>query len=127
MAACQCARSVSRSVRLLRTTLVDHGAAAPLVALLREREKNLLVLALITLCNIILEFSPMKRAIMDTEGLERIVQLSRDADIDIRYNAVFALGNLTAQASSDIKEKILGSMGYPGLRALLDDSDLRVQ
>jgi hypothetical protein len=79
-AACQVARVLSRSIAILRTTLVDSGVAKNVVGLLRTEEQlyaanggyekdvkrrlpttsTVLSAATATICNLICEFSPMQ-------------------------------------------------------------------
>jgi len=61
IAACHAARALSRSVNLLRTSLIDAGIAKPIFALLKHPNTNVLVAATDVICNLIIEFSPMRK------------------------------------------------------------------
>ena len=60
LAACGTARGLSRSVSTLRTDLMDAGLAAPLFVLLRHADIEIQVSATAVICNLVLEFSPMR-------------------------------------------------------------------
>lgn len=60
LAACGAARGLSRSVSTLRTSLMDAGLAAPLFVLLRNLDTQIQVAATAVICNLVLEFSPMR-------------------------------------------------------------------
>ena len=60
LAACGAARALSRSVSTLRTSLIDAGIAAPLFLLLEHESMEVQVAATAVVCNLILEFSPMR-------------------------------------------------------------------
>lgn len=60
LAACGAARALSRSVSTLRTSLMDAGLAAPLFVLLRNHDAEIQVGATAVICNLVLEFSPMR-------------------------------------------------------------------
>ena len=60
MAACALARGLSRSVSTLRTSLMDAGLAAPLFLLLKHQDIEIQVAATAVVCNLVLDFSPMR-------------------------------------------------------------------
>ena len=60
LAACGAARALSRSVSILRTSLMDAGLAAPLFVLLRHQDMDLQIAATAVVCNLVLQFSPMQ-------------------------------------------------------------------
>lgn len=60
LAACDAALALSRSVGLLRTSLIDAGLSKPIYALLKHPSVSVVRAATDVICNIILEFSPMR-------------------------------------------------------------------
>jgi len=60
LAACGAARALSRSVSTLRTSLMDAGLATPLFSLLKCQDTEIQVAATAVICNLVLEFSPMR-------------------------------------------------------------------
>ena len=61
ISACQCARNLSRSVKNLRTNLFDAGIAKPLIKLLNDTSLNVQITACATICNMVLDFTPIKK------------------------------------------------------------------
>lgn len=60
LAACGAARALSRSVNTLRTSLIDAGLATPLFVLLKHSDVEVQVASTAVVCNLLLEFSPMR-------------------------------------------------------------------
>ncbi|KAG5459895.1 MAG: armadillo-type protein, partial [Olpidium bornovanus] len=116
-----------RSVKSLRTSLVDAGIAIPLFNLLGDESIAVQTTASATLCNIVLDFSPMKKTVLENGGVERLVGLVSSMDANLRLNSVWALKNLLFQADSEIKQTVMRQLKYSQLISLIDDSDMGIQ
>ncbi|KAF9980317.1 Armadillo repeat-containing protein 8 [Modicella reniformis] len=126
-AACQCTRSLSRSVKNLRTDLVDAGIETPLFELLSDSDPGVLSSATATLCNIVLDVCPMKKSFMERGIVAKFVHMIAFGDSIVRLNAVWAIKNLVFEAESDIKETVMRQFGYDNLALLLNDNELSIQ
>lgn len=60
IAACKMTRSLSRSVSVLRTSLIDHGVAHPVFELLRHPSVKVQIAATEVITNLVLDVSPMR-------------------------------------------------------------------
>lgn len=60
IAACHVIRLLGRSISILRTSLEDHGTAMPLFRLLKHPDTEVQVAACGAVCNLVLEYSPLR-------------------------------------------------------------------
>lgn len=132
-AACQCARALSRSVNLLRTYLVDAGAARPLFDLLEDSQEDVQITAVATCANLLIEFSPMKevskaaigfrhfisnftlQVLIERNVIAKLVELTRSHNSQLRLNSLSALKNVTYWSDSSLKSLIMTQLGWPYL------------
>uniref|UniRef100_V5EY93 Uncharacterized protein n=1 Tax=Kalmanozyma brasiliensis (strain GHG001) TaxID=1365824 RepID=V5EY93_KALBG len=133
VAACRLARALSRSLSILRTSIVDAGVAPKLVSLLQdpEEEEVVKIEATAAICNLVLDFSPMKKLILELGGVDSLVSLAhtggsapstRDAE---RYFTLSASASMPPPSSSS---HLSGSQQLRlhalwGLKNLLSHSD----
>lgn len=99
----------------LRTTLVDAGVAIPLFKLLSDDSIHVKITASATLCNIVLDFSPMKTIVLENGGVEVLVSLIHSTDENLKLNIVWALKNLLYQADTLIKDRVMTHLRWDGL------------
>lgn len=126
-AACQCARSLSRSVKNLRTSLVDVGIVTPLLKLLRDPSLVVKRTACATLCNLVLDFSPMKETVLQEGGVKCLVELTVSEDQELKCNALWAIKNLLYLADTSIKMATMELLTFARLEELAQDPALTVQ
>lgn len=132
-AACQCIRSLSRSVKNLRTHLVDAGLVQPVVRLLASPQEEAAVrtAACATLCNLVLDFSPMKAAVLESGAVVHFIRLLTpgpgDRDTGLRLNAIWAIKNLLYMADATTKRAVLQHLSFDILHVLCNDTDRDIQ
>ncbi|MCJ1321491.1 hypothetical protein MMC15_006836 [Xylographa vitiligo] len=126
LAACGTARALSRSVSTLRTSLVDAGLAVPLYTLLKNGDIEVQVAATAVVCNLVLEFSPMREAIIEAGILEVLCEHAHSLNAKLRLNSVWALKHLVHSASNSLKMKCLEELGPGWLKQIIcsDAEDL---
>jgi len=127
-AACQCIRSLSRSVKNLRTHLVDANIVGHLVKLLEAGEEvQVQTAACATLCNMVLDFAPMKAVVLGSGALDRIASLLASPDAGLRLNAVWAVKNLLYIADAPTKQAVMQRISFPLLHDLTRDPEGDIQ
>ncbi|ORY50963.1 ARM repeat-containing protein [Rhizoclosmatium globosum] len=112
----------------------DRSLAHPLFTLLQDPNVTVQTYATATLCNIVLDFSPMKKTVIESGGVERLVALidgcikaGSDGPDQVLLNSIWALKNLLYQAGSDVKRKVMEELGWDMLKKLIFDERIGIQ
>lgn len=129
LAACSLIRAVSRSVSILRTSLVDTGVAPKLLSLLQDEHeaKEVKIEVLAALCNLVLKFSPVRQQLIDGDGIQQIAALSKSNDGMLRLNAFWAVRNALYYAHPTQKQRIMQVVGWDVVRQASLSSDIDLQ
>ncbi|KAI1460836.1 ARM repeat-containing protein [Annulohypoxylon moriforme] len=124
LAACYTVRMLSRSVNILRTTLVDHGVSAPLCQLLRHRDVEVEVAASASVCNLVMDFSPMREPLIEAGVLKALCEHAHSHHASLRLNSLWALKHLVHSASVELKKRTVEELESGWLvRLICDDTE----
>ncbi|KAH9821471.1 Armadillo/beta-catenin-like repeat protein, partial [Teratosphaeria destructans] len=103
MAACYAAKCMSRSVSLLRTSLIDAGIAKPIASLLKHPTLNVQLAATDVCANLLMDFSPMRETLVE-EGVIRILtEHARTSSNKLKLSSLWALKHLVLQNKREVK------------------------
>eukprot|EP00116_Pleurobrachia_bachei_P002645 sb/3462907/ len=123
VAALSCLHSLSRSVKQLRTNLLDAEVWQPLLQLIRAQDCDLIRTASRTLCNLLLDFSPSKDILLEQEGtVELLSQLVQHPDEEVKLNGLWAMMNITYKANAQLRSKILTHFGIEEILNAVEES-----
>ncbi|OJD31548.1 armadillo repeat protein [Diplodia corticola] len=111
IAACNAARAMSRSVSVLRTSMMDYGIAKPIYGLLKHPVIDVQIATTDVLCNLLLQFSPMREDLIEAGVVKTLCEHAHSADSRIRLISLWALKHLVLQADNEIKIQCLEELG----------------
>jgi hypothetical protein len=126
-AACLCAKSLSRSRKLVKSSLSDCNIDGPLLSLLSDPSPQVQQTACATLINLVLNFNPMKEKILTAGGVRELASLSKSMDNTLRLHSTWAIKNLLCRAALPLKERVMEELTWPQLLNLLNDPEPEVQ
>ncbi|GAB7366626.1 hypothetical protein MBLNU230_g8610t1 [Neophaeotheca triangularis] len=111
IAACSAARMMSRSVSLLRTSLIDAGIAKPLFSLINHPNDDVKIEATNVCCNLVLDFSPMREDIMAAGAVKILTEHARTGSAPLRLSSLWSLKHLVLSAPKEVKLSTLQELG----------------
>lgn len=111
IAACGVIRSVSRSVSILRTSLIDAAVAIPMFSLLRHGNDGVKIAATAAVCNLVLDFSPMRKPIAEAGALDVLCELAKGNNRLLRLEALWSIKHLVLEADTATKKRSLENLG----------------
>ncbi|KAL6708305.1 hypothetical protein ACN47E_003229 [Coniothyrium glycines] len=120
IAACKVIRSLSRSVSVLRTSLIDHGVAQPVFELLTHPSVKVQIAATEVITNLVLDVSPMRTEILESGVLKTLCEQCRSANFDLRFGSLWALKHLCLGLPHAMKIQCLEELGVGWLVQVLN-------
>ncbi|PKA49854.1 hypothetical protein AXF42_Ash004396 [Apostasia shenzhenica] len=128
IAACLCIRNISRSIKNLSAGCMSNETVlVPLVRLLHDPSTYVQDAALGAVCNLAVDFTFKKPALMKYGGVSQLIQLSKSMDSTIRLKSLWALRNLTFVADRIGKEFIASELTVFALASLICDPEFLIQ
>jgi len=144
LAACGAARMLTRSVSVLRTSLIDAGVAQPLFVLIRHHDLEVQIAATAAICNLALDFSPMKeasflfffiflffppsrhhiysnsnQAIISADIIPTLCEHAHSSNTKLRIESLWALKHVVYNTPNDIKMKVVEALGPAWIRQVI--------
>lgn len=119
MGACLAAKTMSRSVALLRTSLIDAGVAKPVTALLAHSDIDVQLVATDVVTNLVLDFSPMRETLLEDGIVKTLTAHARTSSRRLRLSSMWALKHLVMNAKRDVKTNALEELGAGWLVATI--------
>lgn len=143
LAACAAARSLTRSVSVLRTSLIDAGIAAPICDLVKSSNIEIQIAATSVMCNLALDFSPMKevcillrgklplfmseslfrltyvQALLEANMVPLLCENSHSPNANLRIESLWSLKHISYNVPNKMKKDILEALGIEWIKQVL--------
>ena len=119
LAACGAVRVLTRSVMVLRTSLIDAGVGPPLFALLSHSDVEVQIAATKVVSNLAVDFSPMREAIVQHNVIKSLCEHSHTANARLRLESLWALKHLVLHSSNDLKIRVVQELGPEWIKQLI--------
>ncbi|OQN98648.1 hypothetical protein B0A48_15314 [Cryoendolithus antarcticus] len=110
LAACNAARSMSRSVGLLRTSLLDASLAKPIITLMKHPNHKVRLAATDVCINLLNEFSPTKRDLIAEGVIPILCQQARSDNLELRRSSIWALKHLLNTSPRELRIQVLDGL-----------------
>ncbi|KAJ5576367.1 hypothetical protein N7535_003293 [Penicillium sp. DV-2018c] len=125
LAACGVARMLTRSVSVLRTSLIDAGVAQPLFALLRHSDIEVQTAATAAICNLALDFSPMKEAIISSNVVPILCEHAHSPNTKLQIESLWALKHMVYDTANNVRMEIIDNLGPKWILEVIAQDPLR--
>ncbi|SPO03393.1 related to armadillo repeat protein [Cephalotrichum gorgonifer] len=124
IAACHTVRMLSRSVGILRTSLVDFSVGTAILKFMQNADIDIQIAATAAMANLVTDVSPMKAPLIQNHVMKILCEHTRSSNASLRLNALWALKHLVLGVGTSMKKSTLEEL-EPGLlvRLILDDTE----
>lgn len=126
--ACHCVQNISRSVRILRSYLLDPPLTESLVDLLADNDTTVQVFSASALCNLVLDYAPLKSYLLKSNCIDTFIAFLDAPQPELRLRGIWCIQNLLYVADLAIKQEIMHRLSFERLFSLVasEDPALRV-
>ncbi|KAL2420142.1 hypothetical protein ABEF95_008095 [Exophiala dermatitidis] len=126
LAACGVVRVLTRSVKALRTKLVEAEVAKPIIKLMSSAHPEVRIAATKVLANLAIDFSPVKESVGDTAVVKKLCEQAHSANARLRLESIWALKQLVLNASQKLKQDVVDELGPSWIKLLIktDPNDI---
>ncbi|TEA17798.1 Uncharacterized protein C8034_v012211 [Colletotrichum sidae] len=121
IAGCHAIRMLSRSVSILRTSLVDYAVAVPLFRFLRHPDVDVQIAATAAICNLVTEVSPMREVLAERGVMKILCEHAHSLNAALRLNALWALKHFVHAVDPETKKHCLEELESGWLVQLICD------
>ena len=119
LAACNAARALTRSVNVLRTSLTDANITPQIFTLLRNDDVEVQIASTRVVCNLALDFSPMKEAVIAHGVLKILCEHAHSQHGMLRLDSLWALKHLVYNSKEELRIKVLEELGVGWMMSIL--------
>ncbi|CAH0032021.1 unnamed protein product [Clonostachys rhizophaga] len=123
IAGCHAVRGLTRSVSILRTTIVDHDIAPAIFEYMKHPNVDVRSAATATMSNLVLEFSPVREMLTEKGVMKILCEHAHSDNPSLRLNAIWALKHFVGAVGADLKKACLEQL-EPGwlVQLIIDDT-----
>ncbi|KAI5291221.1 hypothetical protein KEM54_005815 [Ascosphaera aggregata] len=114
-AACMAARALCRSPKLMRTNLKEAEMSKPAIKLLAHPDVDIKLAATAVLCNLTLDFSPMKVHVMEQKALGMLCAQARSSNIKLQIESLWALKHIVLEQPDRFRILVLNELGIEAI------------
>jgi hypothetical protein len=126
LAACGAVRMLTRSVKALRTKLVEAEVAKPIVRMMSSTNPEVRIAATRVLANLVIDFSPMKESVSDSTVVKKLCEQAHSANARLRLESLWALKQLVLNASQKLKQDVVDELGSSWIKLLIKTDPINI-
>ncbi|OCT45545.1 armadillo repeat protein [Cladophialophora carrionii] len=119
LAACAAVRALGRSVRALRTKLVEAEVAKPILKLMNSTNPELRIAATKVLSNLAVDFSAVKDSVGESTVVKKLCEQAHSANARLRHESLWALKQLVLNAPKKLKLEVVDELGCSWIKLLI--------
>lgn len=119
LAACAAVRALARSVRALRTKLIEAEVARPILRLMNSANPELRIAATKVLTNLAVDFSAVKESVGESTIVKKLCEQAHSANARLRHESLWALKQLVLNAPKKLKLEVVDELGCSWIKLLI--------